>query len=521
MFQTVDGLANLDVAPHTTAEPAASLDRTTRLLCARPYLYGSPIALADLFRLLGPPCAGYERGVGVDRREALFHCCQALLLSAAVLVPASLIYFFAAPDSAAALLLIQVLVFGKIAVVNPWIARRYFGRSPRPLRVPVLGALADALTNALVPWDSLRDQNAVYFGGDRPFVGYGAEVNAWTVVIDTKAQARTPFPGSGLMPVGQDAPAELYAAVEEKARTLSLAGIGVGHVVCVDGRTVCEAPSMPRLRRPSHALDDREVVDIDLAGDRGRRYLLLSGASRQRDVLVTQFVRFSRTGHLIFCEFASHLVPPVSRTVARLDTLFGFHGLVYAFVGLVLYFAAGLAATWIGPIAEGLLWLGPVAFADHLALVSGAYPQYVWEQISGGWFAYRIVGCTLVILGLLLAWHAVRRVAAVAFLALALKTNYGIVASYRERWSTSSRLRYFELQEAIRLLKIHEQVLLSAVIDWLEIHGIDASAFKETVTAFINQGVINTGQIGGNVATKVGSLVFRRGKARARRKAAA
>ena len=36
-------------------------------------------------------------------------------------------------------------------------------------------------------------------------------------------------------------------------------------------------------------------------------------------------------------------------------------------------------------------------------------------------------------------------------------------------------------------------------------HGIDTSAFNDTVSAFINQGVINSGQIGGNVATKVGS----------------
>ena len=107
-------------------------------------------------------------------------------------------------------------------------------------------------------------------------------------------------------------------------------------------------------------------------------------------------------------------------------------------------------------------------------------------------------------------------------LGLALKTNYGILASYRERWATIGQLRYFELQEAIRLLKIHEQVLLSSVIEWLDVHGIDASAFKDTMSAFINQGVINSGQIGGNVATKVGSIVFRRApRARPRRKAAA
>jgi hypothetical protein len=151
-----------------------------------------------------------------------------------------------------------------------------------------------------------------------------------------------------------------------------------------------------------------------------------------------------------------------------------------------------------------------------------SYPFYVFEQLRGGWFAYRIIGCTFVFFAIVMLWQALRRLGRMVLLGLALKTNYGILASYRERWATIGQLRYFELQEAIRLLKIHEQVLLSSVIEWLDVHGIDASAFKDTVSAFINQGVINSGQIGGNVATKVGSIVFRRApRARPRRKAAA
>jgi hypothetical protein len=127
-----------------------------------------------------------------------------------------------------------------------------------------------------------------------------------------------------------------------------------------------------------------------------------------------------------------------------------------------------------------------------------------------------------VLFALVVLWQVLRRLGRMVLLGLALKTNNGILVSYRERWSTIGGLRYFEPQEAIRLLKIHEQVLLSSVIEWLDSHGIDASAFKDTVSAFINQGVINSGQIGGNVATKVGSIMFRHApRARPRRKAAA
>ena len=518
MSFVVDTIPSLEVVSEHTAPE----DRPTRLLCARYYMYGLPVALLDFFRLTGAPCAGFERSVGLNRREILFHCTQSLLFSLAVLAAALLFYVAAPAGSRAALVAVQLLVFLKVAVINVWIARRYFGRKPRELRIPGIAPIAEAVTDHLVPWEKLHDQNAVYFAGDRPFVGYGSEVNAWTIVIDTRAASKNPFGSVPPSPVGPDAPAELYAAVEDKARSLSQFGISTERLVCIDGRAVGENPDWPRWRRPEPALSETEVNRLDQLGDQARRYVLISGASRRRDVLVTQFVRFSKTGHLIFCEFASYLVPPIGRGVERLDVLFGYNPVVYALLGILTYLAAGIVATAVGPLVEGLLWLSPLTFLAHLETMAESYPLYVFEQLRGGWFAYRIIGCTFVFFAIVMLWQALRRLGRMVLLGLALKTNYGILASYRERWATIGQLRYFELQEAIRLLKIHEQVLLSSVIEWLDVHGIDASAFKDTMSAFINQGVINSGQIGGNVATKVGSIVFRRApRARPRRKAAA
>jgi len=518
MSFVVDTIPSLEVV----REHAAPEDRPTRLLCARYYMYGLPVALLDFFRLAGPPCAGFERSVGLNRREILFHCTQSLLFSLAVLAVALLLYVAAPPDSRVALVAVQLLVFLKVAVVNVWIARRFFGRKVRELRIPVIAAMAKAVTDRLVPWEKLHDQNAVYFAGDRPFVGYGSEVNAWTIVIDTRTASKNPFSSVPPSPIGPDAPGELYTAVEDKARSLGQFGISTERLICIDGRAVGEDPDWPRWHRPEPALSESEVNRLDQLGDQARRYVLISGASRRRDVLVTQFVRFSKTGHLIFCEFASYLVPPIGRGVERLDVLFGYNPVVYALLGIVTYLAVGIVATIAGPLVEGLLWLSPTAYLTHLVTMGESYPLYVFEQLRGGWFAYRIIGCTFVILAVVVLWQVLRRLGRMALFGLALKTNYGIQTSYRERWTTIGQLRYFELQEAIRLLKIHEQVLLSSVIEWLDAHGIDASAFKDTVSAFINQGVINSGQIGGNVATRVGSIMFRRvPRARPRRKATA
>jgi hypothetical protein len=66
------------------------------------------------------------------------------------------------------------------------------------------------------------------------------------------------------------------------------------------------------------------------------------------------------------------------------------------------------------------------------------------------------------------------------------------------------------LQEVVRFLKVQEKVLTSAIVRLCEHKGIDTSDFKENLTAFINQGVINSGEIRGNVSSKISSLVIRR-----------
>ena len=87
--------------------------------------------------------------------------------------------------------------------------------------------------------------------------------------------------------------------------------------------------------------------------------------------------------------------------------------------------------------------------------------------------------------------------------------QFGVAYSYRRRYSRGN-LNYFCLQDVARFMRTREKILIKAICEQLRIHIIDASDFKESLTAYINQGVINSGDIRGNVLTSIKSFVFRR-----------
>jgi hypothetical protein len=84
-----------------------------------------------------------------------------------------------------------------------------------------------------------------------------------------------------------------------------------------------------------------------------------------------------------------------------------------------------------------------------------------------------------------------------------------VTASYREKFSQGAVLAYYDLQEVVRFLKTQEKIITNSLIDCLEYFNIDTSDLKENIIAFINQGVINTGEIRGNLSAKIKSIVFR------------
>ncbi len=504
------------------------MNRITRLICARVYCFGLFASIPTLHRLMGLPFRGFDRDPGIDRRLALFHTIQSLLLSLMFLIPATLIYFFAPATSRAAAIVLFLLCFLKIAVLNFWIARRFFQKpaSAARFKLPLLARLAGYFSERLHPLsvsDGIESPGeAVYFRGSRPFVGFGSEINAWTLAIDTTSRSHVESAALDSPHQASDLEIEdLYRAIEKKVETVEVDGVTTRRIFFMDGDIPDEERYLRggRYGRPSPYLPENLLKNLDKPGERGRQYLVLSVLNSARDLMVSQFIRFSRSGKFIFCEFASHVIPPGKSKFYTFDVLFQYHPALYALMGPLVLFAIGLLATLVAPFTESWFWLGPGVGQKYLEMLSvEGYVEYVFEQMLGGWFAYRITGFSIFLLTAFVLWRGVLWLSNVVGVFLRLRHNFGIDVSCRERWASGTRLAYFDLQETVRALKIQERIITGGLIDCLEGHGIDTSDLKQSITAFINQGVINSGEIRGNVSNKIASIVFRRDrKRRARR----
>lgn len=502
--------------------------RMTRLLCARIYLYGLWASVPAAFHVTRPMFAGRDPGIGYDKRMVLFHALQSAGLSLLFAVPALALLWPASPGEGGeavplteprqftpwALLLLALF---KVGVLNPVLARVYFGErgAAAPLRIPGLAWMAERLARWLLPPQETEGGNASYFAGDRPFTGYGTEINAWTVVIDTSAPSQSlhDFSGVAQTPTPLD-PSDLYRAIVGCSAALQADTLNIGWHTFLQGTAANEQRQRiaRRFARPPHRLSPQTIDALDRDGESGRRYMLLTMEKASLDLVATQFVRFQANGKLMFCEFASYVLAPGLERLYRLDRLFRAQPLVYGLFGLALGAAAALLAcalvVGLGLMLPGLGWVQGSALlveAPELlpALLLGHLAQPGTVPLSLGLVAVAWAG-------VFLGWRLLRGAFGAVALLARLSNQFGVAYSYRERFTSRGNLDYFCLQDVARFMKTQEKILVKAICDQLRSNGIDASDLKDSLTAYINQGVINSGDIRGNVLTSVKSFMFRR-----------
>ncbi|SHG47969.1 hypothetical protein [Massilia sp. CF038] len=502
-----------DVAAPQQAESALPvtepLDRVSRLICARTYLYGLFGALICIHCMLGNPYKSSDGGVGYDRACIQFHALQSALLSLLFLGLFAVLYLMLpapSPDGETPVSMLALLAGAaigiKIAILNPILARIMFHAPEQGGYVlPVVGGWASTICDLL--WENDEQANALYFAGERPFIGYGTEINSWSVVLDTSM----PQQGIHLLAGIEETPAELsadslYQSIARVAADMGVAHLAVKPMTFIEGRAkdLQQHIGVERFQRPpsSVALDQLAGMERHVPGA-GRTYTALEMSLPASDILATQFVRFKAEGKLIFCEFATYVLAPGRSGLYRLERYFRWHWLAYlalpvalAVVLLYLIGLAGLAAFFGFFMQEPSLMPSPF---DWHFLAQAALQLGLASGVFGG---------------LVVLWRVLFRLITAAGIFLNITQQFGIAFSFRERYTSSGQLDYFSVQEVGRLLKTQEKVLIKAICEQLKAHHIDASDFKDNLTAYINQGVINSGDIRGNIVNSIKSFVFRR-----------
>jgi hypothetical protein len=523
--------------PSVREYPSYRSSNLDRLLCANAYssgLYGSIVAL---LRLRGVPYRAKDPGIGFDQPAIAFHVYQSVLISVLYLMLELMLLL--GPGRAEmrngalgnVAILVSVLVVAKICCVNYWLPRISFrdSRSSAGVFIPIIGPLAGWLRDRLFPPNSRAQANTIYFAGGRPFVGYGTEVNSWSVVIDTSA------PGSGLHDfVGaRPEPRPLATAEMYKAVLAGVASVNVNTMRCdrrlfIDGVAVDDEKRAVgrRYRRPPERLSTDRICSLDEEATSGRNYMLLQMQQPAQDLLVTLFMRFHKEGKLIFCEFSSYVLRPGRSSLYRIGHLFRINGLLYSLyaIAVALLIGIGCGVIYLA-IADTMLMFGLHGWVDPFLLPAQVAPAHtsvidslakldrlgaILPAMNLRLMGYAVVITSLLYLCLKVLFRGLRWLIATIGILFNVSRQFGIPFTYRERIASRSSLKYYALQEVVRFLKVQEKILMKSVYELLKGRGIDTSDFKESLTAYINQGVINSGDIRGDVFTRIKTIMGRR-----------
>jgi hypothetical protein len=319
---------------------------------------------------------------------------------------------------------------------------------------------------------------------------------------------------------------DIYEAIPAGVAAVKVGALACGYRMFVDGAAADDEKRIcgQRFRRPPAQLPSDRISVLDGEATCGRRYMLLQMLQPTQDLVVTLFMRFSQQGKLIFCEFASYVLPPGTAKLYRIGNLFRINALLYLLYALVMAVLVSIGCGLFYLLFVALIQMlsgpgtfGPFLHPGELALgqvmmgyLTRDYLGAVRAVLNPGLLGYAVVVTSLTYLIVQGLWRGLRWLAALLGILLNVTRQFGVLFTYRERFASRSSLGYYALQEVVRFLKIQEKILIKSIYELLKEREIDASDFKESLSAYINQGVINSGDIRGDVFTRIKSFVGRR-----------
>jgi hypothetical protein len=296
-----------------------------------------------------------------------------------------------------------------------------------------------------------RAHNLVVYGGFTPFVGAGATIGGWSFAIRTDKGRQDVKAGAG-----EPQPfvvADLYEHVCDQILELGLANLRIEPRVYVDGRAVRDVRRfLPAVvGQPRHHLEPAALQGLrEESGGPARYYLCVEVTDWSGEIVLTIFLRFQRLPKSLFVEASYALLTPFRRSFYRVDEE-------------DLAPRLGTLRDLLVHSALLTLWRWPLAPVRVAALV--------WRPI-GAFFDRMTRG------------RAIRHNPGF---------NYGAEKSLREHAADQRYRVYFQRLDEEMHLKIVEQRLLDALIDFLDEHQIDTSSLKERETTILNNGVMSSG----------------------------
>ncbi|MFL6139242.1 MAG: zinc ribbon domain-containing protein [Frankiaceae bacterium] len=289
--------------------------------------------------------------------------------------------------------------------------------------------------------------NVIVHSGYSPFVGCGFPLGGWSFALDVTKPAE-----------GCDAPLpftviELCEHVTRSLQGLRWPALRIEPKVIVSGQDIRhDARFLPDPLAPPISWADPALHDGLLVGqeDRVRPYLHVQVTGWRDELVLSHFLRFLLLPSSLFVEGSYSLLTPVQQRYQEADRLLP-QPTTGQFFRLIWQAAKALL---------GLLVRAPF----HVLAAAVAPVRRAWRTTAER-----------------------REIAA------DLSFDYGASLSVRELVSDRSFRRYFQRLDKELYVKVVEERVLDAIIDFLEARDIDAGELQQRSNTILNNGVMVSG----------------------------
>ncbi|MFE1172514.1 zinc ribbon domain-containing protein [Streptomyces sp. NPDC058773] len=439
-------------AAHRTTVPRWGNGRhLTRYLCAAAYL-DRAYAGSLIKQVAAEPHLGVAAAPGCDVPVVLRHAYLAnarrhgrdLVLT--VLLLLALVFTFWVGDGVITLL---VLLLSWVTVFSFELSTKY-GRhlqSLRPDRFNPADApppLNNAIAGRLRQIGAYADGNVTTYSGYSPFIGYGSELDSWSLTFDVTTPSQ---PGGE--PQEFDV-TELYTHIAERVGTLSLPCLEIEERLFADGATIlADTRFLPDpLGRPVPRIPFDQMDALKRTPEEGARpYLAVHSTGWGGELVTSLFLRFVRSDSNLFVEAVPTVLFPLLDRYRVIDTLMPRP-------------PAREVATLVSKTAISTFF---ILLASPVRAIAGFAPDH--------WMSRRMRRQNKLITKL-------------------RSFDYGARMSVRREAASLRHHRHFQKSDSSMVLKTVEKRVLDALVEFAEEHDIDAGELIERQQAIINNGII-------------------------------
>jgi hypothetical protein len=332
---------------------------------------------------------------------------------------------------------------------------------------PAQGADGDAqYRRTLIDLAAAQEGNVVVYSGYAPFVGAGFDVGGWSFAINVDKPKEEV--GQARNPAAFEIQ-ELYDDLSRRISSLGIESLTLDDRLYVNGKEIrYDTTFLPNpLERPvSKVRDDVVALFVDHPTESVRHYKRIVTTSWNGELVLSIFLRFTRTGKSLFAEASYFLLTPLKPSHHLVDSL------------------------------------GPVQSPRQYLEVAGQtlLPTFV-HWIVAPFHVYDLF------LRSLRRWQQEKATRRLIMENPAF--DYGAKDSVREAGAALGYTQYFQRLDEQMYLKVVERNLLDAIIDFLDVRNIDTSDLRERQTTILNSGVIVSGGSvqANNLAVGAGSRI--------------